>query len=119
MKKLFILIGIVVTLYPVVTFGHVYLLECNPPENGVMSEPPEKISMTFVGSVEPMFSKIEVSDSNGKIVSKKTECKEDDTIMETELDKNLPPGEYTVKWKVMSLDGHKQTGEFKFSIQTK
>lgn len=101
---------------PVFAHGHVYMLESFPPENAVLYESPEKVSLTFVGSVEPMFSTIEVFNSNGMKVSKKSICKEDDTIMEAELEKDLPSGEYTVKWKCMSLDGHKQTGEFKFKI---
>jgi methionine-rich copper-binding protein CopC len=104
---------------PVALFAHVYQLECNPPENAVLSQPPEKVTITFLGSVEPVFSKVEVFDMNGNKVSKKTICREDDTIMEAELDKNLPAGEYTVKWMCMSLDGHKQKGEYTFKIEYK
>lgn len=66
-----------------------------------------------------MFSKIEVFDQNGKKVSKETRCTQDDTVMEVALEKGLPPGTYTVKWKCMSLDGHKQTGEYTFRIELK
>ncbi len=30
--------------------------------------------------------------------------------------KPLPPGEYTVEWRVLSLDGHSAPGRFKFKI---
>ena len=90
-----------------------------PPENAVLFKSPEKVTITFLGSIEPVFSKIEVYDKNGKKVSQKTICREDDTIMEAELDRNLPAGEYRVKWKCMSLDGHKQTGEYTFKIEYK
>jgi copper transport protein len=106
-------------LIPVALFAHVYQLECYPPENAVLSESPKKVTITFLGSVEPAFSKTEVFDMNGKKISKKTTFREDDTIMETELGKNLPDGEYKVKWRCMSLDGHKQKGEYTFKIAYK
>ena len=117
MKRLAALFAIL--LIPVTLFAHVYQLESYPPENAVLSESPEKVSITFLGSIEPVFSKIEVYDKNGKKVSKKIKCREDDTTMETELDRNLPAGEYRVKWKCMSLDGHKQKGEYTFKIEYK
>ncbi len=119
MKNIAILIPMAVLLIPVALVAHVYQLECSPPQNAVLSEAPEKVTITFLGSVEPAFSKVEVFDKSGKKVSKKTICREDDTIMEAELDKDLPAGEYKVEWKCMSLDGHKQKGEYTFKIEYK
>jgi methionine-rich copper-binding protein CopC len=102
---------------PMFASAHVYILECNPDQDAVLETPPEKITITFVGSVEPFFSKIEVFDSEGNRVSeKKAEFSEDDTVMEVALKKELDTGEYTVKWACMSLDGHKQTGEYTFTV---
>jgi methionine-rich copper-binding protein CopC len=108
----------VLLLIPLSVSGHVYLLECNPEQDAILDAPPEKITITFVGTLEPVFSKIEVFDSEGKKVSgKKTAFSEDDTVMEVALDADLDSGKYTVKWKCMSLDGHKQTGEYTFTIK--
>jgi copper transport protein len=117
MKRLAALFAIL--LIPITLFAHVYQLECYPPKNAVIYESPKKVTITFLGSIEPAFSKVEVFDKSGKKVSKKTICREDDTVMEAELDKNLPAGEYKVKWKCMSLDGHKQKGEYTFNIEYK
>ncbi len=104
-------------LIPAMAYPHVYLLECSPEQDSVLKTSPEKVRITFVGNIEPFFSKIEVFDQNGKKASKKKmKFFEDNTIMEVELQDNLEPGKYTVKWKCMSLDGHKQTGEYTFTI---
>jgi methionine-rich copper-binding protein CopC len=29
----------------------------------------------------------------------------------------LPPGEYTVAWHVVSVDGHKTKGQYTFSVK--
>jgi methionine-rich copper-binding protein CopC len=97
--------------------AHIYTLEYSPEPDSTLNEPPKKVMITLVGSVEPAFSRIEVFSSDGEKVSGKTSFKEDDTIMETELKENLPPGKYTVKWKCMSLDGHLQKKEFVFFIK--
>ncbi len=119
MKRLLIIstaIFFVLVFSPFVN-AHVYMLECNPEPGTKTDTPPQKITMTFVGSLEPAFSKIEVFNEKGDKVSKKTLFREDDTIMEVELEDNLPPGRYTVKWKCMSLDGHMQKDEFEFFIK--
>ena len=78
---------------------------------------PEKVVITFLGNIEPAFSKVEVFDSKNKKVSKKTTFREENTIMEAELEKDLPPGVYKVKWKCMSLDGHAQKGKYTFTVK--
>ncbi len=116
MRKI-IVYCLIMVFMPVFASAHVYILECNPDQDAVLDAPPEKITITFVGSVEPFFSKIEVFDSEDEKVSvKKTAFSEDDTVMEVALIKELDLGEYTVKWTAMSLDGHKVTGDYTFII---
>jgi methionine-rich copper-binding protein CopC len=117
MKKLLVFSALFLVLIPSLVLAHVYLLECDPPQDAELSTPPEKIRLTFVGSIEPAFSKVEVFNQSNEKVSKKTAFYEDDTVMEVELHPNLGAGTYTVKWKCMSLDSHKQTGEYTFLIK--
>ena len=104
-------------LIPALAAAHVGILNSTPPKNGIVTTPPEKITIKLGASVEPAFSKAEVFDPNDNKVSGKTQFLEDDIVMETELGKNLAPGVYTVKWKVMSLDGHTLSGEYNFTIE--
>ncbi len=97
--------------------AHIYPLQYSPEPGSTLTTPPDRVVITLVGSVEPAFSKIEVYNERGEKVSGKTIFKEDDTVMETPLSKNLPPGKYTVKWKCMSLDGHLQKKQFIFYIK--
>ncbi|NOY64508.1 MAG: hypothetical protein GXO97_03815 [Nitrospirae bacterium] len=110
---MFLVIGL-----PLVVNAHIRMLQSSPEPGSNLSSSPEKVSITFVGSVEPAFSKIEVYDGKGNRVSKKTTFSDNDTTMEVELEKNLPPGVYTVKWKCVSIDGHKQKVECSFRGNT-
>ncbi len=109
---LFLVVGL-----PLVVNAHIRVMQSSPEPDAVLSSPPEKVSLTFLGSVEQAFSKIEVFDEKGRKVSKKTTFRDDDTTMEVELQKNLPPGVYTVRWRCVSIDGHKQRKEFRFTIK--
>jgi methionine-rich copper-binding protein CopC len=115
--RAFLIVVVLLFAIPGVCHSHVHILECDPQQGAVVTAPPAKVRITFGNSVEPLFSAVEVFDGTDKKVSGRTQFLEDDTIMESELQENLVPGEYTVKWKCMSLDGHKQTGSYNFKIQ--
>jgi len=115
--KRFMLSIILLMVFPLAAAAHVYMLGMSPAEKAELSESPAKVTIEFAGSVEPAFSKIEVFDSSGKMVSKKTRFLNRDMIMEADIDGTLSPGVYTVKWRCMSLDGHSQTGEYSFTIR--
>lgn len=116
MKKLLIF-NMFFLLIPALAVAHVYLLECNPAQDAMVEEAPSKVTITFVGSVETAFSKVEVFGPEGEKVSGKTRFLENDTVMEADLEEDLPSGVYDVEWVCMSLDGHRQTGSYKFTIK--
>lgn len=117
MKRLCILV--ILLAVPSMLHAHVYIRSVEPAEGAVLSgdDAPGKVTMSFVGSLETAFSGIEVFDGEGKKVSGKTVFSESDSVMEVELDGPLPPGEYTVKWRCMSLDGHSQKGSYTFTVK--
>jgi methionine-rich copper-binding protein CopC len=116
MKQLVVFIALLI-MFPAAVSAHVHLREASPKQGAVVTAPPARVRITFSNSVEPTFSQMTVIDSSGTTVSGKPRFLEDNTVMETELLKNLAPGKYTVKWKCVSLDGHKQTGSYTFIIK--
>jgi methionine-rich copper-binding protein CopC len=116
MKPLVVFLALLI-MFPTTVSAHVHMRECSPKQGSVVTAPPGRVTITFSNSVEPVFSKVTVIDSSGTTVSGKTQFLEGNTVMETELLKNLAPGKYTVKWKCVSLDGHKQTGSYTFTIK--
>lgn len=115
MKRLAVLLALL--LMPALAYAHVYLRSTEPAEGAVLDKAPQKVSVTFVGSVETAFSKVEVFAPDGEKVSDKTSFHESDSVMEVGLKEELPAGVYTVKWHCVSLDGHSQKGLFKFTVQ--
>jgi methionine-rich copper-binding protein CopC len=116
MKRLVVFFALLI-MFPTAVSAHVHLRECSPKQGAVVTASPGRVRMTFSNSVEPIFSKMTVIDSSGTTVSGKTQFLEDNTVMETQLPKDLARGRYQVKWKCVSLDGHKQTGSYIFTIK--
>jgi methionine-rich copper-binding protein CopC len=115
MKRFAVLAALL--LVPSLVYAHVYLRSTDPADGAVLDKAPQKVSVTFVGSVETAFSKVEVFAPDGEKVSDKTRFFDSDSIMEVGLKEGLPAGEYTVRWHCVSLDGHSQKGLFKFKVQ--
>ena len=118
MKKTALIITVLLFI-PQIIFPHAYLMDSKPAEGELLTDSPEKVSLNFLGTLEQVFSKIEVLDRDDNKVSGKTEfTKTDDgTSMHVEFKHKLEPGKYTVKWTCLGMDGHKQKGSYTFTIE--
>jgi methionine-rich copper-binding protein CopC len=117
MRKTIIIIGLLL-LIPQMAYAHAYLIESNPEDAATLTEPPQKVTLVFLGFLEHVFSKVEVYDSEGSKVSGTPELRdeEDGTVITAGLE-GLHQGQYTVKWFVLSKDGHKQDGSYTFTLK--
>jgi|SRR4051794_8903956 copper resistance protein C len=99
-------------------FAHAALDRASPPVGSeVLSGSPDAISLTYSEPVEPLFSTVEVTDSQGRRMDTgKPVAEADGQVLQVKL-KPLPPGVYTVVWHVTSVDTHKTEGHFTFTVK--
>jgi methionine-rich copper-binding protein CopC len=99
-------------------FAHAFLDHADPAVGSKLDKPPSEIKIWFTQEIEPAFSKIEVTDSDGKQIDKKDVHidEKDNKLLLVSLPKLLP-GAYKVSWHVVSVDTHKTQGDFKFEVQ--
>lgn len=118
MKSLFFLAAFLL-ISPQLAFSHALLMKTVPADGALLDEAPRSVSLSFLGYIEHLFSKVEVFDAGGNKVSKKAEFTDGDegTEMKAELRDGLPAGEYRVMWKCLGKDGHKQKGSLRFTIK--
>ena len=84
------------------------------PAVGSSGPSPGQITLTFTEKIEPAFSKAEVRNASGGRVGGQSRA----TAYTLRVDVgNLPPGTYTVKWQVLSVDTHKTQGNFPFTVR--
>lgn len=104
-------------LAPVAAQAHAHLDHAQPAVNSVAAAPSE-VSLWFTEAVEPAFSSIVVQDAKGKAVqSGKAVGPPDNSAQLTVKVPPLPPGTYKVMWKVLSVDTHRTTGSFSFTVK--
>lgn len=99
-------------------FAHASLYRASPAVDSVVRVPPTEIRLWFTSRVEPAFSTVQVMDSKGvrvDIVGKEVD-RSDPTLLRVSL-APLAPGTYRVLWRVVSIDTHVISGDYRFSLQ--
>ncbi len=100
-----------------VVFAHAALVSSEPGRRAVLTEAPKEIRLCFNENVEAKFSKVSLSNEDGDEVPlgnlhadpKQAAC------LSASLD-SLPCGKYTVKYRVLSVDGHVVDYGYTFSL---
>jgi copper resistance protein C len=94
--------------------AHAFLDHAEPRVGSTVPTAPRELSLSFTQNLEPAFSSVEVSDSNGARVDlgKPTFSA---GVMRVGL-KPLAPGTYRVRWQVLSVDTHTTEGSFTFHV---
>lgn len=98
--------------------AHAVVKESAPAAGATLAQSPKEIAITFNEKVEAAFSSVSVKDASGKdVASGKGRV---DIANPAVLRVGLPAlgaGGYIVKWAAVGHDGHRRTGEFKFTVK--
>lgn len=92
--------------------AHAQLVASSPVANAAVSAP-GKVELTFSEKLEPKFSSAKLSSAAGPVAVKSAASGK--VIVATPA-KPLSAGLYTVDWQILSADGHKMTGAYKFTV---
>jgi copper resistance protein C len=97
-------------------FAHAALERASPSVGSAVSGSPAALSLTYTEAVEPLFSAVQVTDAHEKRMDTgKPMGEADGRVLQIQL-KPLPPGVYTVRWRVTSVDTHRTEGHFTFTV---
>jgi methionine-rich copper-binding protein CopC len=105
-------------LIPGVSWGHAFPDHADPKVGAAISGSPALVRIWFDSALEPAFSRITVQNGGGKRVDKGDGRVNatDPTLLETGVPA-LPPGTYLVIWDVVARDGHRTTGDYRFTVK--
>lgn len=91
--------------------GHASPTQVSPSTGSVVQAPPREVVIAFTERLEPAFSRLEVRDANGTIVSEPSRIDDDGVTMRAALPRGLAYGAYSVTWRALSVvDGHSTRG---------
>lgn len=96
--------------------AHGLLVETAPAADAAVAEPPAEISLSFNEKIEERFSGIDLLRPDGTPAAI-GEITVNDMSMVAPVLGALVPGGYRVEWHVLSADGHKVKGSFRFEVK--
>lgn len=94
--------------------AHAFLDHAEPRVGATVRAAPGKLTLAFSQEIEPAFSSVKVLDAKGQAVDK-GDVRVTGTLMQVSL-APLRPGDYTVKWRVVSTDTHVTEGDYVFHV---
>ena len=111
-----LILAAALALLPAAAQAHAMLDRAMPPVGSTVAFSPKEIVLSFTEPVEPAFSSIEVrSEAGAAMQAGKASVGAKRTQLRVAL-KALPPGSYTVIWRVLSVDTHRTQGDFTFHV---
>jgi methionine-rich copper-binding protein CopC len=107
-----------VTVRPVLVESHAVLVKSVPAARAVLSRPPGRVQLWFSERLEPAFSSASVWSASGKQVDNRDASVSPDDPKELSVSLGtLEAGTYTVRCRILSVDGHVVEANFPFTIK--
>ncbi|HEX5210251.1 MAG TPA: copper resistance protein CopC [Pseudolabrys sp.] len=114
MKRILTIIALLAT--PIAVHAHAMLDRASPRVGSTVTTAPKELLLWFTEKLEPAFSTAEVRNAQGTVQSGKARVDAGDrTELHVPL-RALPPGTYSVVWRVLSVDTHRTQGTFSFTV---
>ena len=103
---------------PLAASAHALLDKSEPARRATLAQAPAAVRLWFNERLEPAFSSLDVMDVGGRSVATAAARvpARDPKLLELALPA-LAPGVYTVRYKVLSVDGHTVKASFTFTVK--
>ncbi|MDT8364097.1 MAG: copper resistance protein CopC [Nitrosomonas sp.] len=109
---------IILVIYSGHSFAHASLVKAEPARRSVLSTPPKQIRLWFNEEIEAGYASLAVFNAAKEAMTEKKPLVHPDDPKSIFLELvELPPGKYTVKFRVLSVDGHVVDADYVFSIK--
>ena len=98
--------------------AHSGLERAEPPVESKLKRPPSEVKLYFTERLEPAYSTIRVTDDHGAEVDRQdSHVDPSNPLLLRATLQPLEHGDYTVIWRVLSVDGHVTEGRFTFRVE--
>ena len=99
-------------------FAHAHLKSSDPAADGTVATAPSRVAIVFTEGVEAALSGIEVTDSSGQRIDDGAAHLVDGDAKHLAVAlKPAKAGTVSVKWHATSIDTHKTSGTFSFTVK--
>jgi len=106
------------TLTASVALGHGALRRAEPPIESTLKRAPEEVKLYFSERLEAAYCAVRVENRQGARVDRGDgHVDRSNPLLLRATLPPLPPGTYTVIWRVLSVDSHVTEGRFPFHVE--
>ncbi|NDJ57993.1 CopC domain-containing protein YobA [Enterobacteriaceae bacterium 4M9] len=112
-------LAVIASFTPSTVFAHAHLVSQTPAADVTVTPAPSKLTLSFSEGVEPGFSGVTLNGpqqqkpATGKVQLAAGNAK---TLI-VPLETVLTAGDWRVDWHVVSVDGHKTHGSYRFHVK--
>lgn len=96
--------------------AHDRLVSSDPESGATLDSAPEEIGLTFSANVQDIGGSVDLTGADGEKVSVGSP-EVDGTTVTTAVEDDLSAGDYEVRWRVVSSDGHAISGVVDFTVE--
>ena len=96
--------------------AHDVLLESSPVDGARLGAAPGEVTLTFSADLLATGAGLVLTDAAGTTVAE-TAAEVDGPVATAPLEADLPAGDYTLTWSVVSSDGHRIDGDLGFTVE--
>src|SRR5919198_4161929 len=100
--------------FPASALAHAYLLRVVPPDRAVLAKAPRELRLVFDEPVTPASGTAAVRNGGGSVLGGRPRAVGKELVIP--LRAGLGAGDYTVRWRVISDDGHLEGGVVAFAV---
>ena len=118
MRRALVVLALAAAYFPEPADAHALLVRSSPPKRAVLRDSPKQVELWFNERLEPAFATLTVSDGAGTAVGTgPAVVSGEDRKRLTLALPALPPGTYTVRFRVLSVDGHVAEDSFPITVR--
>jgi len=107
------------SLHSAPVLAHAMLVKAEPPRRAQLTQPPAHVRLWFNEEVEKDYASLAVSHADKPVTEVKPQVSADDPKSILLPLPQLSPGKYTVKFRVLSVDGHVVDSSYDFTVKSK
>lgn len=112
-----LLLSLLVVLVPAgPAQAHDRLTDSDPAQGDTLDSPPEEVTLTYSAAIQDVGGSVELVDADGSAVDVGSSTTEGPTVT-TPIEGDLAAGDYEVRWRVVSSDGHPISGVIEFTVE--
>lgn len=103
---------------PNVVFAHAELVKAEPARRAILAASPKQVRLWFNEEIEADYASLSLLDADNNILTEEKPMAHPDDSKSIYLElPELAGGQYTVKFRVLSVDGHVLDSEYKFTVK--